>query len=179
MIIASAFPVRALIVASLINFTTSFLAQRSSSSSYLQGVHTCFGDQQCINRIDSTALSMDFGKFFNDAFGMDDSDDKKKKSLQSFNEDDDEDEDDDEHGDLGSSGLGCTNIFKIEGMKNYQFSNSIFIVPLIFIVLFLHFLKSCPLSEFDEKRRMQVIFVFVSNWRNEQPTKRNLENGSK
>lgn len=125
---------RVLIVASLINFTTSFLAQRSSpsNSNHLQGVHTCFGDQQCVNRKDSTALSMDFGKFLNDAFSMGDNDDKEKKSLQSFDDDHDEEE---EYG-----YLGCTNIFKIKGTQKKHFSNSVFIVTLIFISLSLHFL---------------------------------------
>ena len=127
---------RVLIVASLINFTTSFLSQRSSPSNSLQGVHTCFGDQQCVNRKDSTDLSMDFGKFLNDAFSNGDSDDKEKKSLQSYDDDHDEE---DEHG-----YLGCTNIFKIKGTQKKHFSNSVFIVTLIVISLSLHFPKSCP-----------------------------------
>jgi|AntRauTorckE5430_2_1112549.scaffolds.fasta_scaffold00279_20 hypothetical protein len=104
MFISTASCARALLAASLIHFATSFLAPSTSNIGFSHVASSGYGDQLCIDRIESTALSMDFGNFFNGAFGNDG--DKDQKLSQSFDDDDYEEDE--------NSYLGCTNIFTIE-----------------------------------------------------------------
>jgi len=106
MVISFALTARTLIAASLICFTTSFLAPSNSNTGFSHIANYGFDDQLCMGSKDSTALSMDFGKIFNEAFGEGGDEDKEQKLSQSFNDDDYEEDE----GDY----LGCTNIFTIK-----------------------------------------------------------------